>query len=725
MKIKYKAQYNEELGKFKLLSGTGGVGSIFATKYNNYVLIKSNSTWGFVENVNNKIVEIINSGGNIEANNYSVIKNMGLTVVEDKRFIDFLKVKKRELSNIKILLEVPTLNLSEKNYIEWENGSNNHLPHPSAVRRAITNGNDTKVLSFTIQGINFPSWFMNKKGILKKNKDWKVKWEKECGQNQNEKNQFAPPKEFIESKGNGQIKYGNLTQNNLMLICPNGHLSDIPWPKYLTWFLNHKSNDSNCNELFAYQKCCEDSNLKWTENKSRSLGFESVFIHCENCKAGKSNNYNEKVNLRGIMGLAPYCIGEKPWEGNNVSEKCFKNQNGVQQNEREQMKFVLATANNVYYSNIESSLYIPVIDEYAYLREAEAKFEQKYKEECIDDDGKEEKSRVDYFNDLTPRILKNALCLNDDETIESFRTFIGNVKQSFDGDLDLKFRFDEFHFFKDNENIDIKGLLFKSISISEKLERYFKCVKIIEELQVTSTQLEFSRVQPPYMVEDNEGNIIPNKPSQKVYKEGTYVLPAIQASGEGVFFEFNQDKINSWITSLDEEFKNRFEDIFNVNLSNEDQGYPQRNRAKNDNFKLYLIHSFAHMFIRELEFSCGYPSASIRERLYVSNDEKLSMQGFLIYTTEGAEGSMGGIITQCSTFAKVEKLIESAMKRAFDCTSDPLCWEADKQGVFDLNRAACFSCSLLSETSCEMMNLSLDRRVLVDEQSGFFKDFLK
>jgi hypothetical protein len=723
VKINNKTQYNEELGKFKLLSGTGGVGSIFTTKFNNYVLIKSNSTWGFIENANNKIIEIINSGGDIETENYSVIRNMGLTVVQDKRFIDFLKSKKRELEQIKLLLEVPTLNLTESNYIEWENGGQNHLPHPSAVRRDITSGNEDKAFSFSIQGINFPSWFMNKNGDLKKINDWKQQWETGCSPK--EKNQFAPPKEFIERRENGQIKYGVLTQNNLMLICPNGHLSDVPWSKYLSWFQDHKVKDVNCNMLFEYQDCCDKPKLKWTENKSRSLGFESVFIHCETCGKGKSNTYSEKVNLRGIMGLAPLCRGEKPWELYSVkNDFCNKYHNGSQTNEKEGMKFVLATANNVYYSNVESSLYIPLIDEYADLRKAEKIFEQRYQDECIDEEGNEDKSRIDFFNSITARALERSYCLSESKSIETFKRLISNQQLPFDGDIDLKFRNDEFRFFVDNKNFDEKGLTFKSIPMTEDLEEYFKNVKIIEELQVTSTQLEFSRIQPPYMVEDGEGNITASKPSQKVYHEGTHVLPAIKASGEGIFFEFDQEKIERWIVNLEEEFKNRFSDIFNAELSNEDQGFPQRNRAKKDNYKLYLIHSFAHAFIRELEFSCGYPSASIRERLYISNDEQFSMQGFLIYTTEGAEGSMGGIITQCSTSEKVMKLVKNAMKRAFDCTSDPLCWEADKQGVFDLNRSACFSCSLLSETSCEMMNLCLDRRVLVDEEFGYFKELI-
>ena len=53
-------------------------------------------------------------------------------------------------------------------------------------------------------------------------------------------------------------------------------------------------------------------------------------------------------------------------------------------------------------------------------------------------------------------------------------------------------------------------------------------------------------------------------------------------------------------------------------------------------------------------------------------------------------------------------------------------WEIEKilKIIFDLNLSACFSCSLVAETACEEMNLGLDRRVLVDEEFGFFSKLI-
>ena len=50
--------------------------------------------------------------------------------------------------------------------------------------------------------------------------------------------------------------------------------------------------------------------------------------------------------------------------------------------------------------------------------------------------------------------------------------------------------------------------------------------------------------------------------------------------------------------------------------------------------------------------------------------------------------------------------------------------ESVRQGLFLYNLAPCFYYYLIAETACEAMNLGLDRRALVDEEIGYFKDLL-
>jgi len=131
------------------------------------------------------------------------------------------------------------------------------------------------------------------------------------------------------------------------------------------------------------------------------------------------------------------------------------------------------------------------------------------------------------------------------------------------------------------------------------------------------------------------------------------------------------------------------------------------NRAITPRF--LLVHTLAHMLINQWALECGYPAASLRERIYVSD----SMAGLLLYTaTSDSAGSLGGVVAQSKAERLAASLLDGLGQAAW-CSGDPLCIEADAQGVDSLNLAACHACVLLPEVSCEEMNLFLDRAMLV------------
>jgi hypothetical protein len=739
-KIRYQQQYNQEMGKFKLLSSTSGVGAITTTKFNNYVLIIGNSNWGFI-----KIAEGIIKQAFEDSTESLISKQLsrnGLIEILDKRFVKFL-VQEKKLKELYTLIDLPNIELSDSsNYISWD-AREGMIDHPSPIKRRISSSNPEikhDVEEYLIKAKHFPGWFKNEKGHLKHIKEWKRKWIDKGFP----RNEFAPPRDFsnhyppriVRRGGRERIEQTHkiLTQTNLILICENGHLSDVPWSKFIEWKLFHQEGDKECNGLFDYPNCCDNPNLKWSENTSHSVGFESVFIECKNCGKGQGDNYQDKVNLSGIQSLSPKCPGHKPWENDEYIDP-FDDRFMLKENctSTKGMQFVLATANNVYYANVESSLYIPneLLENYPkeILKALEILekrfnnwkkrnedgtkltfFESKESDEefFIEDCGLNEEGLKKSIG-----VLKNAFCnTNDDDEVK---------------DKNLFYKFQEFKVLKENDFLppEIEGLQFQSIDINNNdLGNYFKSIKKIPELKVTQVQTQFTRVKPAERVINSDGEIIYNSKSQKTYEnEEIRVLPANQTVGEGVFIEFDEDKIKKCISNMGEEFKERFHSLFNTEIKDDEQGVEIRRKIKESQYKFFIIHTFSHALIKEFEFSCGYPTASLKERLYMSDNPDFKMAGVLIYTTDGAEGSMGGIISQTEP-KTLEKIIKTAMFRAIDCSSDPLCWESEGQGVFNANLASCFSCSLVSETTCEEMNLGLDRRVLVDTQFGYFKDIL-
>ena len=67
------------------------------------------------------------------------------------------------------------------------------------------------------------------------------------------------------------------------------------------------------------------------------------------------------------------------------------------------------------------------------------------------------------------------------------------------------------------------------------------------------------------------------------------------------------------------------------------------------------------------------------------------------------------------------QILSNALLRASDCSSDPICYNTqDGQGVGGLSLAACYSCALIPDISCEEFNCFLDRWLLIDKEFGFF-----
>lgn len=122
-----------------------------------------------------------------------------------------------------------------------------------------------------------------------------------------------------------------------------------------------------------------------------------------------------------------------------------------------------------------------------------------------------------------------------------------------------------------------------------------------------------------------------------------------------------------------------------------------------------LLHSFAHLLLREFSVECGYGAASIRERIYADEGQA----GVLVYTAApDSEGTLGGLVALGEP-ESLQPLIDGALARASSCASDPLCAEHDPERDRSLHGAACHACLFVPETSCELGNKYLDRSLVV------------
>jgi hypothetical protein len=259
------------------------------------------------------------------------------------------------------------------------------------------------------------------------------------------------------------------------------------------------------------------------------------------------------------------------------------------------------------------------------------------------------------------------------------------------------------------QSIDQQFVCVPAAEMPNSLSGMIERVMLVKKLREVRVLESFSRVTPP-------------DASQPVLRPPLFDthpgwLPAIEVNGEGVFITLASIALERWeradpimkrVSQINDNYRARFT-VHGV--------LPDREITP----RLMLIHSLAHAVIDQWALDSGYPASALRERLYVDDD----MAGFLIYTaTSDSAGSLGGVIAEAEP-DRLEASYRDLMARTAWCSADPLCLESGPNGVDALNLAACHSCILLPESSCEEMNMLLDRALLVGLPSAPELGFLQ
>jgi hypothetical protein len=242
------------------------------------------------------------------------------------------------------------------------------------------------------------------------------------------------------------------------------------------------------------------------------------------------------------------------------------------------------------------------------------------------------------------------------------------------------------------------------------LTRLFDHVVVATKLREVRALTGFTRIDPG-------GTVV--RPDMG---RGLDWLPALEVFGEGLFLALKEDEVRAWESGP---------------AAERSAVLMTRRAASRMAFwlpvaspRFLLVHTFAHLLIRQLAFDAGYSSASLRERVYAGppRDGRPGQAGVLIYTAAGdAEGTLGGL----ARLGEPERLAPSLLallQRSLWCSNDPICRDSPGQGNGALNRAACHACALVSETSCGYANALLDRALVVGSPEpgvSFFESELR
>ena len=481
-----------------------------------------------------------------------------------------------------------------------------------------------------------------------------------------------------------------LIPSRFIAVCPKGHIEDFPFMEWVhrdgVWDQTHR--------------------LRLLSGRS-SASLSGITIQCS---CGKKETMTGTFNFDAEKGGALHrighdCSGSMPWLG--VQGK--RGECG------EYLRVVQRGASNVYFPLTVSSIYLPLWGEST---------------------GRTINKILD-----APNVWDTLTAgLDDGKYIQAFRCEMVSklshdqidpvelrkaAQKKLDGTPGLgcagarseeEFRRQEYEALRTGRGGDTTDLTVEvrdAVSYGSYLAEFLNNVCLVRKLRETRVLVGFSRLLPAE--NHSSAKLLPISKSANLNW-----LPATVVHGEGIFFDFNPQKLRVWtenpkvkarILTLKERYNQR---------------RLERGQEESEiTAKYVLLHTFAHVLIGQLSLDCGYGSASLRERIYCeSEDPDQPMQGVLIYTASGdSEGTLGGLVRQGEP-DRMRNVVERAIHRAQWCSSDPVCIESAGQGSNNANLAACHGCVLLPETSCETGNRLLDRALIIGEVEspdvGFF-----
>ncbi len=473
-------------------------------------------------------------------------------------------------------------------------------------------------------------------------------------------------------------------------LCESGHIEDFP---FMEWAHRDVPIGKDCR-------------LRLRAGRSASA-LSGIIINC-NCGAWKTmaSAFNHD-SLRNIKE----CGGQRPWLGevDDKAKPCAKNLQVVQRG-----------ASNVYFPHIVSSIYLP---------KYESSHQRRVLKVLEDNWGDLMESRVNgQLNEAVFRFVASRYKIDLNDLLQAARERLEAERSSTDTTLEEEnpeetYRKAEYDAILAGLGGDNQDFSVKNAQIDEYqpiVSQYFRSVALIEKLRETRALAGFSRLLP-----DDGRDLAEHKVDMALSKRINW-LPAIIVRGEGIFFEFDPQRLETWL-QLPVVLQRA-----SILLENFKEAWFSRHQAGRDLdlkpfARLVLLHTFAHILTNQFSFECGYGSSALRERIYCNVESDLSMNGILIYTASGdSEGSLGGLVRQGNP-GNLENIVTAALYSAQWCSSDPVCMESRGQGPDSCNLAACHSCCLLPETSCERGNRLLDRALIVGTldraEVGYFEGF--
>lgn len=494
-----------------------------------------------------------------------------------------------------------------------------------------------------------------------------------------------------------------LVPMRFVMACEKGHLSDIPWGRWAHSRAN-TAKDGNC----------QKHDLEFLSVSGVGGGLGSLKVRCVSPDCNASRTLKGISSKGSMKGIGVSCGAKQPWQFiiNEDRVECKYPAEVLQRG-----------ATNLYYPKTVSALDIPLgqteqsVSDVDQIIQSHGYF-QIIKDKLESSDG--EISMI-VVEDLAKSIASDPEIDCDLQHVIDLARGIETTSVEKDSEISIdenEVLAEEWPILVNPPEEDDRNRVFIAKQVSlEHIDKTFGLSKLIDKLVLVSRLREvrvlrgFHRVSPgdeEMLVRVDLGKRLP-------------WLPGIEVFGEGIFISFSEKEIVSWIKKYSSAIGKRVDVIHQRYVEKKLTFLPEPSA------RFVMLHTFSHLLMRQLSFECGYSASSLRERIYSAepSDNSDPMAGVLIYTADSdSEGSLGGLVRQGYPDRLIPTIL-TALERGSWCSSDPICRELPGQGMQGLNRAACHSCALVSETSCVSNNMLLDRMTVLgtDEDDGGYGFF--
>ncbi|MFC7891526.1 DrmB family protein [Streptomyces sp. NPDC057381] len=517
--------------------------------------------------------------------------------------------------------------------------------------------------------IRFPSWLFC--GSCRRMKRWRIADEKP-GQ---------PPR----CPSCSPVR--TLAPMRFVQICQAGHLSDVDW-----WFWAHSRREAG-----ERRQCEERERLRFLVSE-RASGLEALSVTCNAKGCGAARDL---LDILGTHGMR--CSGRNPWQRAGERVECPR-----------PVQVVQRTAGNLYYPIVHSALDIPETDLPADHGDEALAAKVRAHDLWVSLCRVAATPRAGVFRTMIQEdtgaddVLLDALIA--EETGQSPPSPEASSSDAQTGPTRPDLSREEWAAFTAPAPPATRDFALRETTLGldgedddpwAALGRRFGRIVLADRLREVRALSGFTRVSP-------DATFVPADTARRLKW-----LPAVEVFGEGIFLTLDPAELTAWETGRD--VRRRV-----AGMRGDLERSFQRDRLEaltgpELSPRFVLLHTLAHLLIRQLSFESGYTTASLRERVYARPEQ--DQYGILVYTAAGdAEGTLGGLVRQGEPPRLAETLVRMTEAAAW-CSADPLCAEHTGQGFGNLNRAACHACALLPETSCETGNTLLDRSLVVGGES--------